>query len=54
MTLEHVAIWTAQLEKMKEYYIKYFLATPNNKYTNTATMILCGSICSSKKYVQIK
>lgn len=35
MTLEHVAIWTNQLEKLKDYYIKYFQATPNNKYTNS-------------------
>ena len=36
MTLEHVAIWTADLEKLKAYYIKYFGATPNEKYTNAA------------------
>lgn len=35
MTLEHVAIWTDQLEELKNYYIKYFDATSNNKYTNT-------------------
>lgn len=35
MTLEHVAIWTNQLEALKEYYIKYFKATPNEKYTNS-------------------
>ncbi len=35
MTLEHVAIWTNQLEKLKEYYIKYFQANPNDKYTNS-------------------
>jgi len=35
MNLEHVAIWTDQLEKLKEYYIKYFSAIANDKYTNT-------------------
>jgi lactoylglutathione lyase len=35
MTLEHVAIWTDQLEELKNYYIKYFDAQSNNKYTNT-------------------
>ena len=35
MTLEHVAIWTDQLEELKNYYIKYFDATSYNKYTNT-------------------
>ena len=34
MTLEHVAIWTNQLEILKEYYVKYFEGKPNNKYTN--------------------
>jgi lactoylglutathione lyase len=35
MTLEHIAIWTRRLETLKDYYIKYFSATANNKYTNT-------------------
>jgi lactoylglutathione lyase len=34
MTLEHVAIWTDNLEELKDYYIKYFAATGNEKYTN--------------------
>src|SRR5690349_8155399 len=34
MTLEHVAIWTADLEKLKGFYIKYFEGSPNEKYTN--------------------
>ncbi len=34
MTLEHVAIWTDQLEKLKDYYTKYFGGKPNDKYTN--------------------
>jgi lactoylglutathione lyase len=34
MTLEHVAIWTNQLEKLKDFYVKYFGATPNEKYFN--------------------
>lgn len=32
MMLEHVAIWTHQLEKMKDFYVKYFDAVPNAKY----------------------
>jgi len=35
MTLEHVAIWTNQLEGLKDYYIKYFQAIPNDEYTNS-------------------
>jgi len=37
MTLEHVAIWTADLENLKEYYIKYFNAGSNDKYKNEKT-----------------
>lgn len=35
MTLEHVAIWTNQLEILKTYYIKYFEASANDKYINS-------------------
>lgn len=34
ITLEHVAIWTEQLEKLKDYYTKYFGGRSNEKYTN--------------------
>ena len=32
MKLEHVAIWTQQLEELKNYYVTYFEAVPNEKY----------------------
>jgi lactoylglutathione lyase len=35
MILEHVAIWTNNIEALKEYYTKYFDAVPNNKYINS-------------------
>lgn len=34
MILEHVAIWTDDLERLKDYYTKYFGAVSNDKYTN--------------------
>jgi len=34
MTLEHVAIWTNQLEQLKDFYVKYFNGVPNSKYIN--------------------
>jgi len=34
MIIEHLAIWTTQLEHLKDYYIRYFGATPNDKYSN--------------------
>jgi lactoylglutathione lyase len=36
MTLEHIAIWTDNLEELKGYYMRYFGAVPNEKYTNEA------------------
>ena len=35
MTLEHVAIWTDNLERLKNYYGRYFDGVSNEKYTNT-------------------
>ncbi len=37
MTLEHAAIWTDDLELLKDFYIKYFEATANNQYSNPVT-----------------
>jgi lactoylglutathione lyase len=34
MILEHAAIWTRQLETLKNYYIKYFGGVSNEKYIN--------------------
>lgn len=34
MTIEHIAIWTKNLEKLKDFYVTYFGGTPNEKYTN--------------------
>lgn len=34
MHIEHLAIWTNQLEELKDFYVMYFGAIPNDKYTN--------------------
>ncbi len=34
MKIEHIAIWTANLERLKDYYVKYFDGVSNEKYTN--------------------
>lgn len=34
MKLEHVAIWTHQLERLSAFYSQYFGATPGNKYVS--------------------
>lgn len=37
MKIDHVAIWTTQLEVLKGYYVKYFNGKANEKYTNKVT-----------------
>lgn len=36
MKLEHAAIWTEDLEEMKDFYVKYLGGKCNNKYCNQA------------------
>ncbi len=37
MKIEHLAIYTKDLEKLKEFYTKYFCAQANEKYRNPKT-----------------
>jgi lactoylglutathione lyase len=37
MKIEHIAIWVKDLEKIKNFYIKYFNAEANSKYHNQIT-----------------
>jgi len=34
MKLEHMAIWTRDIEVMREFYLKYFDLVSNDKYSN--------------------
>lgn len=34
MYIHHIAIWTTQLEEMKDFYVKYFNGESNEKYVN--------------------
>lgn len=34
MKIEHIAIWTNQLETMREFYKRYFKGLSNDKYIN--------------------
>ncbi|WP_185290830.1 VOC family protein [Chryseobacterium lactis] len=34
MKIEHLAIWADDLEKIREFYLKYFDMTSNEKYIN--------------------
>lgn len=35
MTIEHIAMWTKDLEKIREFYMKYFGAKSNDIYINS-------------------
>ncbi|MBS4034254.1 MAG: VOC family protein [Ignavibacterium sp.] len=35
MKIDHVAIWTKDLERLREFYTKYFNIKSNSRYTNT-------------------
>lgn len=35
MKIEHVAIWTKDIEKLKDFYVTYFEGTANDKYINS-------------------
>lgn len=34
MRIEHIALWSNDLEQMKSFYMKYFKGIANDKYTN--------------------
>lgn len=35
MKLEYIALWTKDLEALKDFYVKYFNAVSNEKYCST-------------------
>ncbi len=37
MKIEHIAIWSEDIEKLKKFYISYFEATSNDGYINNKT-----------------
>ena len=38
MKIEHIAIWTNDLERLKNYYVKFFNGKSNQKYRNANTL----------------
>jgi lactoylglutathione lyase len=36
MRIEHIAIWTHELERLKEFYVTYFRAKAGEKYIHSA------------------
>ena len=37
MRIEHVALWTKDLERMKDFYVEFFQGKSNEKYVNPKT-----------------
>ncbi|MCI8670181.1 MAG: glyoxalase [Lachnospiraceae bacterium] len=37
MNIEHIAMYVNDLEKAKDFFVKYFNAIPNEKYHNSST-----------------
>ena len=37
MRIEHVALWTKDLERMKDFYVEFFQGKTNEKYVNPKT-----------------
>lgn len=35
--IEHIALWTGNLEEMKEFYVEFFGGKPGTKYVNLKT-----------------
>ncbi|HEX2953388.1 MAG TPA: VOC family protein [Bacillota bacterium] len=38
MRIEHIALWTPDLERSKDFYIRYFNGTAGDKYTNPTSL----------------
>ncbi|MDA3955760.1 VOC family protein [Oceanispirochaeta sp.] len=39
MKIDHIVIWTQDLEKIRHFYEYYFSARSHQKYTNTADIL---------------
>jgi lactoylglutathione lyase len=37
MRIEHIALWTKDLERIKDFYVEFFCGKPNDKYVNHKT-----------------
>ncbi len=37
MKIEHIALWTKDLERIKDFYVEFFCGKPNDKYINHKT-----------------
>jgi hypothetical protein len=48
MHIEHVAIWTSDIERLKTFYVTYFGAQAGEKYARPAQQ--CES-CDAQKFI---
>ena len=53
--IEHLAIWTADLEKVKDFYVKYFDMVCGEKYHNlTKNLLLTYFLSFKESHVRIE
>jgi lactoylglutathione lyase len=45
MKIEHIAIWCKDLEKMKDFYVRFFDATANTRYHNPKNRFYSYFLC---------
>lgn len=45
MKIDHVAIWARDIERLKNFYVQYFGARPNEKYTKEDTKFSSYFLC---------
>lgn len=36
ITIDHIALWADDIDKLKDFYVKYFSATAGKKYSNVS------------------
>ncbi|MGE0076739.1 MAG: VOC family protein [Bacteroidales bacterium] len=39
MEIDHIAIWSPDIERLKDYYVRYFEGIANSKYINPKTQL---------------
>ncbi|WP_373855368.1 VOC family protein, partial [Listeria ivanovii] len=53
MKIEHIALWTSNLEKMKDFYVTYFGAIANDVYENK-TKGFSSQTVEKRKFSKVK
>jgi lactoylglutathione lyase len=54
MQIEHLALWVRDLERMKDFYLKYFDTTAGEKYVNSARQFTAYFILFGKDKTRLE